>query len=66
MGGGSGPKEERVCDCCFNRTASRLLELQTETAERGKAAARIEREMATADKRDIEGSRGELFKGADR
>lgn len=55
-----------MCDCCFNRTASKLLELQTEAADRVKLAARIEREMAEADKRDFEETRGELFRGADR
>lgn len=54
-GGEKGPKEERVCDCCFNRTAAKLLELQTEKADRAKLMARIDREMVEADNREIEG-----------
>ncbi|GMI36443.1 hypothetical protein TrCOL_g9550 [Triparma columacea] len=65
ISGASGPREERVCDSCFNRTLSHLAELQEETADRGKLMARIDREMNEADERQIEETRGELFAGAE-
>ena len=63
-GSDKGPKEERVCDSCFNRTSSKLLSLQTEKADRAKLMARIDREMANASNLEISETRSELFTGA--
>ncbi|GMH55110.1 hypothetical protein TrRE_jg2608, partial [Triparma retinervis] len=65
IAGTAGPKEERVCDSCFNATLSHLAELQEETADRGKLMARIDREMNEADEREVEAARGDLFAGAE-
>lgn len=61
--GGGGPKEERICDCCFNITASHLEELQSETADRGRLMARVDKQIADSDIREVE-DRAELFRGA--
>jgi len=63
ISGNHGPKEERVCDICFNKTISHLAELHEETMDREKLMARIDKEMHEADNREIEDNRSELFSG---
>ena len=60
----SGAKEERICDCCFNKTKAHISDLTREAADRSRLMAKIDREMQEeGSEEEEEDRRDELFRG---
>jgi len=73
----SGGKEERCCDCCFNRVKSHIGDLTREAADRSRLMAKIDRGVTEGgddgsdesdesedDEEGEENNRDDLFRGA--